>query len=173
MIRMTTNGEKDHLRELYEGWLVTNGMAITRPNNPGVYTETVYNHPSGAGISIVQLNDGSDKIIITTRVNFGPDIQQAIGAMDASAQRSFSNGMAIAIMQLGAQFNFHAQNNTIQSVNIERTVFGEGLTKQVFFDNLFTVISAAVVVVMRLQDRFGVQQGRAPASGIASSPGIR
>jgi len=170
---MSSNTEKDRLKALYEGWLVTNGMAISRPNNPAVYSETVYSHQSGGGISIIQLNDGSDKIIMTTRVNFGPDVQQSIGALVANAQRSFANGMGIGLMQIGAQFTIQQANNTIQSVIVERTVFGEGLTKQIFFDNLFIVMSGAVQVVMAIQDKFGIQSGRGPSSGTASSPGVR
>ena len=168
---MVTNAEKDRLRELYEGWLVSNSMAITRPNNPSVYSETIYNHPGGGGISIIQLNDGSDKIIVTTRINFGPDVQQSVGSLDATAQRSFVNGMATALMQIGAQYNIQQANNTVQSVIVERTIFGEGLSKQIFFDNLFTVVSGAILVVMRLQDRFGEQSLNRPTT--RSSPGIR
>ena len=170
---MSANNEKDRLKALYEGWLITNGMAITRPVNASVYSETIYNHPSGSGISIIQLNDGSDKIIITTRVNLGQDVQQLIGAMDINGQRSFTNGMATALMQIGAQFNIQHANNTVQFISVERTLFGEGLTKQIFFDNLFTVVSGAILVVMRLQDRFGMQTGKTPGGGTGSSPGIR
>src|SRR2546425_10063685 len=104
---MVTNEEKDKVRELYEGWLVSNSVAITRRNNPSVYSETIYNHPGGGGISSIQLNDRSHKIIITTRINFGPHGQQSIGSVESTAQRSCVNGIAAALLQVGAQHTNH------------------------------------------------------------------
>jgi hypothetical protein len=167
---LPVNEKKDLLKQAYEEWMISNGFSISRPTNHNTYCETVYNHPNGAGISIVQLNDGTDKIIITTRVNFGPDIQIAFVGLPHPDQMKLINDISLLLMQIGVQFNILSQASAVQSIIVERTIYGENITKQLFFDCLSQVINGALVILMKVQERFGGQNSRSSASSTLGSP---
>jgi len=158
---MTSDEDKSHLQQQYEQWITDLGSQIGRPSNPNVFSEIVYSHPNGMSVSIVQPNDQSDRIVCTTRLNIPPDVQQTLIELPEEQRGSLMTEIQYGLLQMGIQFGFSLQNNIIQAIAVERTVFGESLNKQVFFDNLYRVIDGLVFVQTKLREKLGSRMGRA------------
>lgn len=152
---MTTNEEKAEYQKRYEEWLVANGTPLKVQTSPSLFCDGVYTHPNGMTVSIRQLSDSSDRIIIVANLNLPPAIQGAFSSLPDVEKAALSVEITLGLIQLGVQFSFPMQNNTLQGVTVERTVFGESMTKQIFFDNLYRIIDALVIVQLRFQQKLG------------------
>lgn len=152
---LTTNEEKAGYQKRYEEWLASNGTPLNVQNNPALFCDAVYAHPNGMTVSIRQLSDSSDRIIVVANLKLPPAIQEAFLSLPDIEKAALSVDLTLGLIQLGVQFSFPMQNNVLQSVTVERTVFGESMTKQIFFDNLYRIIDALVIIQLRFQQRLG------------------
>jgi hypothetical protein len=152
---LTTNEEKAEYQKRYEEWLVANGTPLKVQTSQSLFCDGVYTHPNGMTVSIRQLSDRSDRIIIVANLNLPPAIQAAFSSLPDVEKAALSVEITLGLIQLGVQFSFPMQNNTLQGVTVERTVFGESMTKQIFFDNLYRIIDALVIVQLRFQQKLG------------------
>jgi hypothetical protein len=59
----------------------------------------------------------------------------------------------------------------LQAIVIERTLFGESLNKQIFYDALFRIIDAIVAVQTKFREKLGMLAASKGASGNAPESG--
>ena len=153
---MTSNEEKAGYQNRYEQWLADSGRPLKIQNSPELFCDGVYTHLNGITVSIRQLNDTSDRIIMVANLNIPPALQEAFSNLPDSDKAALSLDTTLGLLQLGVQFSFPVKDNVLQAVTVERTVFGESMTKQIFFDNLYRIIDALIVVQLRFQQRLGL-----------------
>ena len=164
---MTTSEEKARYQKDYETWIMANGDKIVNQTNPNVFSDSVYTHPNQVTVSIRQLNDQTDRIIFGANLNFPPDAQQVISALPNTEQAGLGDEAVLMLTQMGVQFNFLVQNNILQSITVERTVFGESMTKQIFFDNLYRIIDALSALQTKFHQKLGT--GKMTSSGSSTN----
>jgi hypothetical protein len=163
---VASDSDKAGYQQQYENWIKELGTPISQPNNPNVFSETVYTHPNGMAVGVIQLKDQSDRIVMSTRLNLPLEVQQTIAALPQDEQVALLNELKYGLLQMGLQFGFPMQDNILQAVVVERTTFGESLTKQVFFDNLYRVIDGLVFIQMKIHERLGTRVGRAGSTNV-------
>jgi hypothetical protein len=86
--------------------------------------------------------------------------------MPQAEQLSLLNDLKYGLLHMGLQFGLPMKDNILQAVVVERTTFGEGLTKQIFFDNLYHVIDGLVFMQMKIHERLGAGVGRASNTNV-------
>lgn len=152
---MTASDDKAKFQHTYEGWISENGVALTRRQNTNVFSETVYTHRNGIMVSIRQHNDDSDRIILAATMKFPPAVQQQIHDLGDVEQERLSDEVILLMTQMSVQFSFMGENKILQSISVERTVFGGSMTKQIFFDNLYRIIDALVALQTKFRQKLG------------------
>jgi hypothetical protein len=157
---VVSDSEKARYQQQYENWIREMGIQLSQQSNPNVYSEMVYTHPNGMAVGILQLKDQSDRIVISTRLNMPPEVQQSFSGLPQDEQLGLLNEVKYGLLQLGVQFAFPMQDNVLQAVVVERTVFGESLTKQILFDNLYRVIDGLVFIQTKIHEKLGARVGR-------------
>lgn len=163
---MVSETDKAGYQKRYDSWITDAGVQKTHTNNPNVFSETIYTHPNGIAVSVIQLKDQSDKIILTSRLNIPPDLRQSISTLPEDHQLALLNELKYGLLQMGAQYALPMNDNLLQAVVVERTTFGDGLTKQVFFDNLYRVIDGLVFAQIKVQEKLGTRFGRASNTNV-------
>jgi hypothetical protein len=152
---MTTQDDKARFRQTYEAWIQDEGAELRVNQTPNVFSDSVYTHGNGMTVRIIQFNDKSDKILITARLAVPGDAQQQLGELSETERRDISNDIALALTQIGVQYNIQIVNTILQGVILERVVFGVGLNKQIFFDNLYRIIDAIVMTSTLISKKLG------------------
>jgi len=162
-LTMITSDEKARYQKDYETWIKANSDKIVNQPNPNVFSDSVYTHPNHVTMSIRQLNDQTDRIIFGANLNFPADALEVISALPSTEQIGLGDKAVLMLTQMGVQFNFQVQNNILQSITVERTVFGESMTKQIFFDNLYRIIDALSALQTKFHQKLGT--GRVTSGG--------
>ena len=152
---MPSNENKAAYLRTYEGWLEEGGTSVKTKQGPELFSDSLYTHGNGMIVRIIQFNDKSDKILVTARLGIPTDIQQQFGELSEPEKRDISNDISLALTQIGVQYNIQVINGILQGVILERTVFGESMNKQIFFDNLYRVVDALVMTSTVVAKKLG------------------
>ena len=152
---MNVQEEKNRLQKLIEQWLVQNNFTIQRHENADVLSEISVKYPNGMQVNFIQRRDQSDALQIATVVNIAPDAQAIISGWDSAQAKLTIDELKAELIRMSVQFIFEGQQNSIGRIILTRTVYGEGLTKQLFFDSSTRVMESAVMVFLKLENAVG------------------
>jgi hypothetical protein len=137
--------EKKRLQEQCEDWVTKSNFKLKNNSNATAFSDLSVFHASGIEIHVVQPNADNDEIYLMQRTDLAPDAQAAAASLSAD-QRNNLIGEAINILLIkGVQFKFDFDSSTIKSILLQRTLYGEGLSKQVFFDALMLIVEAQMI----------------------------
>jgi hypothetical protein len=153
---MTTREEKMGYQTKYQNWIKSVGASLqVRLPNDQILADSLYTHANGIILRILQLSDDSDRILLVTKLNFPAEAQQLIAALPETKRTALFNETALLLTKMGIQFSVNMQESSLQEITLERTVFGESMTKQIFFDNLYRIIDAIVALNIKLRQKMG------------------
>lgn len=171
---MKIQEEKKRMQRLYEGWLNVNGWAAKRCENKAVLSDTSFIHPSGLELHIIQEADMSDRIHIINTIFADADAPTELANMQPEERTKMVREVKKILLQIGAQYNLDYDGLRLKSITIQRTLYGENLTKQVFFDNISKVIDGTLLVLMYLESKVNnaslVCKGDMPTGATFASP---
>src|SRR5262245_56476489 len=159
---MARSDDKAKYRQIYESWIQEIGAGLVVNQSPNLFSDSNYIHGNGMTVRIVQFNDESDKILLTARLAMPPEIQQQFREWSEIQKNDISNEIALSLTHVSVQYNLQIVNTILEGVILERTVFGENLHKQVFFDNLYRIIDAIVMTSTVIGRKLG---GNTSSSG--------
>lgn len=152
---LASSDEKARYQQAYEQWIRSNGGSVVVQTNPAAFSDSIFTHPNKMTVSIRQPKDSSDRIILAANLSIPHETQQLIISFPELEQAAFSHEIALLMIQIGVQFSFRIQENILQGITVERTIYGQSMTKQVFFDNLYRIIDALVALQLKFQQMLG------------------
>jgi hypothetical protein len=94
--------------------------------------------------------DPLDKVIIIQVASMDGEYKKAYRALPALDQNRFYFDLKISLLQLGVIFSLEKGVRTLESVQVNKVIYFDGLTKDRFFDAVFTVTHAIEVARTKL-----------------------
>jgi hypothetical protein len=105
--------------------------------NTAYFAKVMINKRSGfhVGFSTKQL----DSVVISEMIAKDKDYQNAYKLLPALDQTDFFYDLKLALLQMNVTFNLENGFRELQSVTVAKPIYFDGLTKDKFFDTVFTV----------------------------------
>lgn len=105
----------------------------------------------GQAFVVLQTTIFPDQILIQGSAEVVPEMQEQLIAMPAAERREFLWDLRFGLLKLGVEFT--GVVDPLELVMIRKTIWDDGLTKDVFMTRVDDVNSAVVFVIWMLQRR--------------------
>ncbi|MDQ4100580.1 MAG: DUF2299 family protein [Thermoproteota archaeon] len=118
-------------------------------------------HPDTAYFAKVKINERSgfhvgfsteqlDSVVISEMIAMDKDYQNAYKSLPVLEQTNFFYDLKLALLQMNVMYNLESGFRELKSVTVVKPIYFDGLTKDKFFDTVFTVHHAIEIARTKL-----------------------
>jgi hypothetical protein len=127
---------KTQWRNKISQWIQDEGFPLLPEENP--YNDFAFKikYSENETAYVVMRKDRKDSITVYTRSDFSPLDRKAFSNLPSGKKREFIDAIAASLLNLNLHFRFHPNHEQMESLEITKDIFFDGLTK----DRLFEVI---------------------------------
>jgi len=142
--------KKNEVISIVKRWLEEEGYSLTIEKQENVDTAFKI-QKANLKITIEFHNDSKDSLIIGGQVHFDPNEQVMLRYTTTKREILFDLEIIFSILHLDISLkpNFKKEEFTIEDIQLFRTIYFDGLTKQFFYDELTSVFNALKLLIMR------------------------
>ena len=137
------------------------GLTITVPPQAKEAYHIVTTPPQGfPSIDIIRPTDTSKFYLISMGILIHPVHKSAINSLSKEEKRKFFQEITEDLLKMGVDFAFLPPGaETPDAIHILRLVFADSLTPNEFLNNYYLVRNAGMLVIAKINYRFGSVQG--------------
>lgn len=142
------------------------GLSITIPPQAKEAYHIVTAPPQGfPSIDIIRPNDSSKFYLISMGILIHPNHKAAINEMKKEDKRKFFQELTEDLLKMGVDFAFLPPGTeTPEVIQVLRLVFMDSLTPNEFLNAYYTVRNAGMLVISKINYKFGNVQGESKGS---------
>ena len=148
------------VRERTEAWLIEEGYSVSDGNRPNCVFSLLAKASSGLNVMVMQGNNRKDSILIGSLVLTQPNREQ-FNHLSPQQQQEFLWGLRYALSSFPISWEFFPQTAAMdalpEEIVVSETLYFDALTKSNFMRDIQRVLSATIVVLLKIQQRFGTQ----------------
>ena len=97
-------------------------------------------------VNVIVNKESLDSVLFITSIGFSPDDQNTFSHLKEDARRKFLRAIKRDLINIGVAFATPPNEMNVQSIQMSKTVYFDGLTKNSFFETLLTVSRALMAV---------------------------
>jgi hypothetical protein len=142
------------------------GLSITIPPQAKEAYHIVTTPPQGfPSIDIIRPNDSSKFYLISMGILIHPNHKAAINEMKKEDKKKFFQELSEDLLKMGVDFAFLPPGTeTPEVIQVLRLVFMDSLTPNEFLNAYYTVRNAGMLVIAKINYKFGNVQGESKGS---------
>jgi hypothetical protein len=142
------------------------GLSITIPPQAKEAYHIVTAPPQGfPSIDIIRPNDSSKFYLISMGILIHPNHKAAINEMKKEDKKKFFQELTEDLLKMGVDFAFLPPGTeTPEVIQVLRLVFMDSLTPNEFLNAYYTVRNAGMLVIAKINYKFGNVQGESKGS---------
>ncbi|MDT7872497.1 MAG: DUF2299 domain-containing protein [Sulfolobaceae archaeon] len=142
------------------------GLSITIPPQAKEAYHIVTAPPQGfPSIDIIRPNDSSKFYLISMGILIHPNHKAAINEMKKEDKKKFFQELTEDLLKMGVDFAFLPPGTeTPEVIQVLRLVFIDSLTPNEFLNAYYTVRNAGMLVIAKINYKFGNVQGESKGS---------
>ncbi|QGR19518.1 DUF2299 domain-containing protein [Stygiolobus azoricus] len=142
------------------------GLSITIPPQAKEAYHIVTAPPQGfPSIDIIRPNDSSKFYLISMGILIHPNHKAAINEMKKEDKKKFFQELTEDLLKMGVDFAFLPPGTeTPEVIQVLRLVFMDSLTPNEFLNVYYTVRNAGMLVIAKINYKFGNVQGESKGS---------
>lgn len=142
------------------------GLSITIPPQAKEAYHIVTAPPQGfPSIDIIRPNDSSKFYLISMGILIHPNHKAAINEMKKEDKKKFFQELTEDLLKMGVDFAFLPPGTeTPEVIQVLRLVFMDSLTSNEFLNVYYTVRNAGMLVIAKINYKFGNIQGESKGS---------
>jgi hypothetical protein len=142
------------------------GLSITIPPQAKEAYHIVTTPPQGfPSIDIIRPNDSSKFYLISMGILIHPNHKAAINEMKKEDKKKFFQELTEDLLKMGVDFAFLPPGSeTPEVIQVLRLVFMDSLTPNEFLNAYYTVRNAGMLVIAKINYKFGNVQGESKGS---------
>jgi len=142
------------------------GLSITIPPQAKEAYHIVTAPPQGfPPIDIIRPNDSSKFYLISMGILIHPNHKAAINEMKKEDKKKFFQELTEDLLKMGVDFAFLPPGTeTPEVIQVLRLVFMDSLTPNEFLNAYYTVRNAGMLVIAKINYKFGNVQGESKGS---------
>ncbi|MFP3346292.1 MAG: DUF2299 domain-containing protein [Sulfolobaceae archaeon] len=142
------------------------GLSITIPPQAKEAYHIVTAPPQGfPSIDIIRPNDSSKFYLISMGILIHPNHKVAINQMKKEDKKKFFQELSEDLLKMGVDFAFLPPGaETPEVIQVLRLVFMDSLTPNEFLNVYYTVRNAGMLVIAKINYKFGNVQGESKGS---------
>ncbi|MEJ2781420.1 DUF2299 domain-containing protein [Stygiolobus sp. CP850M] len=142
------------------------GLSITIPPQAKEAYHIVTAPPQGfPSIDIIRPNDSSKFYLISMGILIHPNHKAAINEMKKEDKKKFFQELTEDLLKMGVDFAFLPPGTeTPEVIQVLRIVFMDSLTPNEFLNAYYTVRNAGMLVIAKINYKFGNVQGESKGS---------
>jgi hypothetical protein len=142
------------------------GLSITIPPQAKEAYHIVTTPPQGfPSIDIIRPNDSSKFYLISMGILIHPNHKAAINEMKKEDKKKFFQELTEDLLKMGVDFAFLPPGTeTPEVIQVLRLVFIDSLTPNEFLNAYYTVRNAGMLVIAKINYKFGNVQGESKGS---------
>jgi hypothetical protein len=142
------------------------GLSITIPPQAKEAYHIVTAPPQGfPSIDIIRPNDSSKFYLISMGILIHPNHKAAINEMKKEDKKKFFQELSEDLLKMGVDFAFLPPGTeTPEVIQVLRLVFMDSLTPNEFLNAYYTVRNAGMLVIAKINYKFGNVQGESKGS---------
>jgi len=142
------------------------GLSITIPPQAKEAYHIVTTPPQGfPSIDIIRPNDSSKFYLISMGILIHPNHKAAINEMKKEDKKKFFQELSEDLLKMGVDFAFLPPGTeTPEVIQVLRLVFMDSLTPNEFLNAYYTVRNAGMLVLAKINYKFGNVQGESKGS---------
>jgi len=142
------------------------GLSITIPPQAKEAYHIVTAPPQGfPSIDIIRPNDSSKFYLISMGILIHPNHKAAINEMKKEDKKKFFQELTEDLLKMGVDFAFLPPGSeTPEVIQVLRLVFIDSLTPNEFLNAYYTVRNAGMLVIAKINYKFGNVQGESKGS---------
>ena len=142
------------------------GLSITIPPQAKEAYHIVTAPPQGfPSIDIIRPNDSSKFYLISMGILIHPSHKAAINEMKKEDKKKFFQELTEDLLKMGVDFAFLPPGTeTPEVIQVLRLVFMDSLTPNEFLNAYYTVRNAGMLVIAKINYKFGNVQGESKGS---------
>jgi len=142
------------------------GLSITIPPQAKEAYHIVTAPPQGfPSIDIIRPNDSSKFYLISMGILIHPNHKAAINEMKKEDKKKFFQELTEDLLKMGVDFAFLPPGSeTPEVIQVLRLVFMDSLTPNEFLNAYYTVRNAGMLVIAKINYKFGNVQGESKGS---------
>jgi hypothetical protein len=142
------------------------GLSITIPPQAKEAYHIVTTPPQGfPSIDIIRPNDSSKFYLISMGILIHPNHKAAINEMKKEDKKKFFQELTEDLLKMGVDFAFLPPGTeTPEVIQVLRLVFMDSLTPNEFLNAYYTVRNAGMLVIAKINYKFGNVQGESKGS---------
>jgi hypothetical protein len=142
------------------------GLSITIPPQAKEAYHIVTAPPQGfPSIDIIRPNDSSKFYLISMGILIHPNHKAAINEMKKEDKKKFFQELSEDLLKMGVDFAFLPPGTeTPEVIQVLRIVFMDSLTPNEFLNAYYTVRNAGMLVIAKINYKFGNVQGESKGS---------
>lgn len=91
-----------------------------------------------------------DSVIVLELIALNEEYRKSYAALQAIEQRRFFFDLKLALLQTNVVFGFEKDVKQLESLEIKKPIYFDGLTKERFFETIFTVHRAIEIAKAKL-----------------------
>src|SRR5215469_16949563 len=138
----TTEDSKKQVSSKISQWIQDEGFPLLPEEDP--YTDFAFKiiYSENETAYVIMRKDRKDSITVYTRSDFSPLDQKAFSNLSSSKKREFIDAVSASLFNLNLHFRFHSKPERIQSLEIKKDIFFDGLSKDRLFEVIDRVLSS-------------------------------
>ena len=133
------------------------GLTIRKPPEAKEYFHIVTSPPQGfPSVDIIRISQTSPFYLITMGILIHPTHKSAIGSLNEKERQEFLGNLIEDVLKMGVDIAILPPNSEIPDViQISKVAYSKDLTANQFLDYYTIVRNAGVLVITRINRRFG------------------
>ena len=132
---------KTQVRNKISQWIQDEGFELLPEEHPNDFALKI-KYSENETAYVIMRKDRKDSITVYTRSDFSPLDQKAFSNLSSGKKREFIDVISASLLNLNLHFRFHPNPEQMQSLEIKKDIFFDGLTKDRLFEVIDRVLSS-------------------------------
>jgi hypothetical protein len=137
----TTEDNKKQVSSKISQWIQDEAFQLLPEEDPYTDLALKIKYSENETAYVIMRKDRIDSITVYTRSDFSPLDQKAFSSLSSSKKGEFIDAITASLFNLNLHFRFHPNPEQMQSLEIKKNIFFDGLTKDRLFEVVDRVLS--------------------------------
>ncbi len=142
---MSSNNSNVTNKEKIMQWLKEEGDEIKHQIIENALADLyiiIYNPDSKRNVHVIQYKNKPDSVTFVAQVSFNETDRKAFARLKPNGKKPFQYAVENSLIHFDVVYGFHPNFNALEYVEVQKKIYYEALTRQIFYDTIHLIYRA-------------------------------